>query len=68
VYHTKIPFRDFKAEVGREDVSKPTNRSMCLHDNSNDIGVRTIHFSTPTHLSRVKHSCNETGTDIAGLI
>jgi hypothetical protein len=36
LYHTKILFRDFNAEVGTEDVFKPPNGSMSLHDNSYD--------------------------------
>jgi hypothetical protein len=39
-YLMKILLGDFNAEVGREDVFKPTIGNESLHEISNDNGVR----------------------------
>jgi len=67
VFHTKIPFRDFNAEEGREYVSKPPNSSMSLHDNSHDNDVCTVNFATPRNLSKVQSSYNEMCRNTARL-
>jgi hypothetical protein len=48
-YHTKILI-DFNAKVGREDIFKPTIDNNCLHEISNDNGVRLANFSTSKNL------------------
>jgi len=45
-YHMKILLRDFNAEVGREDVFKPTIGNESLHEIIIDNGVRVINFIT----------------------
>jgi len=45
-YHMKILFGDFKAKVGRENIFKPTIGNGSLHQDSNDNGVRIVHFAT----------------------
>jgi hypothetical protein len=52
-YHMKILFGDFSAEVGKEDVFKPTIGNESLHEISNDIGVGLVNFVTSKNL-RVK--------------
>jgi hypothetical protein len=52
-YHMKILLGDVNAEVGREDVFKPTIESESLHEISNDNGVRLVNFATSKNL-RVK--------------
>jgi hypothetical protein len=37
---------DFNAEVGREDIFKPTIWNESLHKISNDNGVRIVNFAT----------------------
>ena len=41
-YHMKIVFGDFNAEVGRENIFKPTSRNESLHENNYDNGVRIV--------------------------
>jgi hypothetical protein len=41
-----IFWADFKAKVGREDIFKPTTGNECLHEISNDSGVRIVNFAT----------------------
>jgi hypothetical protein len=52
-YHMKIPFRDFSAKVGMEDIFKPTIGNESLHEISNDNGVILVNFATSKNL-RVK--------------
>ena len=44
--HRKILFEDFKAKMGGETISKPTNGNESLHQASNDIAVRIVHSAT----------------------
>jgi hypothetical protein len=41
---------DFNAEVGRENIFKPTIENESLHQGSNDNGVRIVNFATSTKL------------------
>jgi hypothetical protein len=41
---------DFNAEVGRENIFKPTIRNESLYENSNDNGVTVVHFGTSKNL------------------
>ena len=41
-YHTKILLGDFNAKVGRKNIFKPTIGNECVHQNSNDNGVRIL--------------------------
>jgi hypothetical protein len=41
-YDTKIILADFNAEVGRENIFKPTIGNESLHEISNDNGVRIV--------------------------
>jgi exonuclease III len=50
-YRMKILLGDFNAEVGREDIFKPTIENESLHEISNDNGVRGVHFSTSKNLT-----------------
>jgi hypothetical protein len=43
-YHMKILLGDFSANVGREDIFKPTTENESLHEISNDNGVRVVKF------------------------
>ena len=49
-YHMKFLFGDFKAKVGRENIFKPTIGNESLHQDSNDNGVRIVHFVTSKNL------------------
>jgi hypothetical protein len=49
----KILLRDFNAQVGREDIFKPTIGNESLHKISSDNGVRLVNFATYKNL-RVK--------------
>jgi hypothetical protein len=49
-----ILLQDFNVKVGREDIFKPTDRNDCLHEISNDNGVRVVNFATST-----KSNCHE---------
>jgi hypothetical protein len=46
----KIFLRDFKANVGREDILKPIIGIVSLHEASNCNGVREVNFSTLKNL------------------
>jgi hypothetical protein len=46
----KILLRDFNGKVGRENVFKPTIVNECLHEISNDNGVRVVNFATSKNL------------------
>jgi hypothetical protein len=45
-YHIKVLLGYFNAKVGREDIFKPTIENECLHEISNDNGVRVVNFTT----------------------
>jgi hypothetical protein len=40
----KFLLEDFNAEVGKENIFKPTNENESLHQGSNDNGVRIVNF------------------------
>ena len=42
----KILLGDFNAEVGRENIFKPTTGNESLHQDSNDNGVRVVNITT----------------------
>jgi len=42
---------DFNAEVGIENIFKPTIGNDSLHKESNDNGVRTVNFATSKNLA-----------------
>jgi exonuclease III len=46
-YHMKILLGDFNAEIGREDIFKPTIGNESLHEISNDNGVRVANLPHP---------------------
>jgi hypothetical protein len=46
----KILLGDFNAEVGRENICKPTNGNESLHEINNDNGIRVINFATSEKL------------------
>jgi hypothetical protein len=46
----KIVLGDLNANVGREDIFKPTIGSESSHEISNDNGVRAVNFSTSKNL------------------
>jgi hypothetical protein len=45
-YLTKMLLGDFNAQVGREDIFKPTIGNESFHEISNDNGVRVVNFAT----------------------
>jgi len=45
----KILLGDFNAEMGRENIFKPTIGNESLHQDSNDNGVRIVNFATSKH-------------------
>jgi hypothetical protein len=45
-HHMKILLRDFNAEIGREDIFKPTIGNESLPEISNDNGVKVVNFAT----------------------
>jgi hypothetical protein len=49
-YHMKIFLGDFNAKIGREDIFKPIIGNECLHETSNDNGVRVVNFATLKNL------------------
>jgi hypothetical protein len=49
-YHTRILLGDYNAEVGREEIFKPTIGNESLQENSNDNGVRLINFAASKNL------------------
>jgi exonuclease III len=49
-YHMKILLGDFNANLGREDIFKPTNGNESLHETNNDNGVRVINFAAKKNL------------------
>jgi hypothetical protein len=46
----KILLGDFNANVGRENIFKPTTGIESLHEISNDNGVRVVNFATSKNL------------------
>jgi hypothetical protein len=48
--HMKI-LLDFNANVSREDIFKPTTGNECLHEISDDNGVRVVNFATSKNLT-----------------
>jgi len=42
----KILLGDFNAKFGREDIFEPTIWNESLHQDSNNKGVRMVHFAT----------------------
>jgi hypothetical protein len=59
----KIPFENFIAKVGKEDIFKPTIGNESLHKISNDNGVRLINFATSKNLT-IKGRCSHIATNI----
>jgi hypothetical protein len=49
-YHMKIMSGDFNANVGKEDIFKPTVGNDSLHETSNDNGVRTVNCASSKNL------------------
>ena len=49
-YDMKILLGDFNAEVGRENIFKPTKGNESLHQDSNDNGVRIVNFAMSKNL------------------
>jgi hypothetical protein len=52
----KILLGDFSAEVGREDIFKPTTMNKSSHEISNDSGVRVVNFATSKNLVVKKYN------------
>jgi hypothetical protein len=50
MYDMKIILGDFNAEVGRENIFKPTIGNESLHEIGNDNGVRVVNFATSKNL------------------
>jgi hypothetical protein len=44
-YHMNILLEDFNAKVGRENIFKPKTGNKCLHQDSNDNGLRIVNLS-----------------------
>ena len=49
-YQMKILLGDFNAEVGRENIFKPTTGQESLHQDANDNAVRLVNFTTSNNL------------------
>jgi hypothetical protein len=49
-YDMKILLGHFIAELGKENIFKPTIGNETLHEISNDNGVRVVHFATSENL------------------
>ena len=49
-YHLKILVGDFNANLGREDILKPTIGNESLHHDSNNDGVRIVYCARSKHL------------------
>jgi hypothetical protein len=50
-YHTKILIGDFNAEIGREDIFKPTIGSESLHEINKENGLIVVNFATSKNLT-----------------
>ena len=67
----KILLGDFNANVGRENIFKPTIENESLHQESNDNRVRIVNFGTSKNLvvkstmfwHRNIHKCTWTSPD-----
>ena len=46
LYRVKIVLGDFNAQVGRENIFKPTIGNKSLPQDNNDNGVRIVNFAT----------------------
>ena len=55
---------DFNAKVGRENIFKLTVQNESLYHDSNDNGVRIVHFTTSRNLV-VRSRCSQTETSIS---
>ena len=70
-YHMKNLLGEFNAKVGRENIFKPTIGNESPHQDSNDNGVRIVHFGTSKNLvvkstmfpHRNIHKCTWTSPD-----
>jgi hypothetical protein len=70
-YNMKILLRDLNANVGRENIFKPTIGNESLHQDSNDNRVRIVNFATFKNLvvkstmfpHRNIHKCTWTSPD-----
>ena len=60
----KILLGDFHAQLGREDIFKPTIRTESLHQVGNDNAVRILNFAT-SRILVVKSTCSCTETFIS---
>jgi hypothetical protein len=60
-YHMKILLEVFKANVGRENIFKPTIGNESLHQDSKDNCVRIVHIPASKTLS-LRARCSPTGT------
>ena len=49
-YHMKILLGDFNAKVWGQNIFKPTTDNECLHQDSNDNGVRIVNFVSSKNL------------------
>ena len=49
-HHFEILSGHFNAKLGREDIFKPTFGNECLHQDSNDNGVRITDCTTSKNL------------------
>jgi exonuclease III len=49
-YHKNILLGDFNAKMSRKDIFKPTIGNECLHEISNDNGVRLVNFATSKNI------------------
>jgi hypothetical protein len=50
-YHINILLGDFNAEVGKEDISKPTIGNKSFYEISDDNRIRVVNFSTFKNLT-----------------
>jgi hypothetical protein len=50
-YHTKILFEEFSADVGKEEIFKPTIRNESLHEISNSNEARIVNIATSKNIT-----------------
>jgi hypothetical protein len=55
-YYIEILLQDFSANVGREDIFKPTIGNEILHGSINDSEVRVVNLVISKNVSRVQCS------------